>query len=451
MKIRNFNLLIMLIAAIGLAVGISACEEDEPTLGDPPSEADAKFTWAPSATNPNIIDFTASNPSLSAKWDFGNGATGDGTMVSSAYPFKGDYTVKLTVQNSGGSRSSTQVINIAQDDSSLVSNPIYDFLTGGINGPGMKTWHIDSTAQDHMGVGPAPGHPDFDGYRPKWWGAPPLDKVGGEMYDDRFTFYLTGFGFDQVTNGKVYVHTDHAGMAPFNDTTTAPVGDFIANFADQLGETWTLAESPTDTTLTISGDAMIGFWTGARVYKILEIDSNILRIVSVDPVDPNRLWYHILRPEGYNPNPVPKYSLPVDFEAIMPTLTSFGNNKDTIIANPHKTGINTSDHVLESTKGNEVWSGFYVNLDNPLNFSTQTSISVKIYAPTTDTLRLKLEEQGNTSNFVEKDVILTKANDWEEVSFDMTGTAADFDRLVLFPSYGVANGGVYYIDDIEQK
>jgi hypothetical protein len=33
----------------------------------------------------------------------------------------------------------------------------------------------------------------------------------------------------------------------------------------------------------------------------------------------------------------------------------------------------------------------------------------------------------------------------------MTGTAADFDRLVIFPGWGVANAGTFYIDDIKQQ
>ena len=35
-----------------------SCKKDNPQLGDPPSDADATFSYAPSVANPNIIDFT---------------------------------------------------------------------------------------------------------------------------------------------------------------------------------------------------------------------------------------------------------------------------------------------------------------------------------------------------------------------------------------------------------
>ena len=62
-------------------------------------------------------------------------------------------------------------------------------------------------------------------------------------------------------------------MLPITDTASSPVGDFTAFIGDQLGETWTLNEGA-DTTITLSGNAMIGFWTGVRTYKIVHIDTN---------------------------------------------------------------------------------------------------------------------------------------------------------------------------------
>ena len=44
-----------------LIASISCSKDDDtPTIGAPPSEQDAQFTYAPSSSNPNIIDFTAS-------------------------------------------------------------------------------------------------------------------------------------------------------------------------------------------------------------------------------------------------------------------------------------------------------------------------------------------------------------------------------------------------------
>ena len=54
------------------------------------------------------------------------------------------------------------------------------------------------------------------------------------------------------------------------------------------------------------------------------------------------------------------------------------------------------------------------------------------------------------NSFVEVDVMVTTANSWVEITFDMTGTPTSFDRMVLFPGWGVANAVTFYIDDILQ-
>lgn len=434
--------------ATSMALPFTSCKKDEPTLGAPPTAADAKFTFAPSASNDNIIEFTASNPNMQASWDLGNGATATGTKATGVYPFAGTYTVTLTVQNSGGSASSSQQIVIAQDDPTLVSNPIYQILTGGSS----KTWAIDSIAAGHFGVGPNPSSALGD--VPEWYAAQSMEKVGSGMYNDRYTFHLQGFGFDHITNGDIYVNAAHAGDSPYTDTTASPVGDFIAFHPDQIGENWTLTESGNENTLTVTGTSMIAYWTGVSTYKIVEIDSNKLVLRWLDSKNSTLAWYATLRPEGYVSNPPPPpatYSLPIDFEVIEPTWTTFGGNSATVIANPNPSGINTSSKVLETTKGNETWGGSFVDLTNKLNFSSQTTIKLKVHAPATGTFRLKLEERGNPNNFVELDEAVNTANAWVELTFDLSGTPTEFDRVVVFPSWGVANGGTFYIDDIKQE
>ncbi|MEN9318628.1 MAG: hypothetical protein RL712_1198, partial [Bacteroidota bacterium] len=134
----------MLFLGVLGAFALAGCE-DEPSLGTPPTTADAEFTYAPTATNPNVIEFNAKNKDLIAKWDFGNGTKAEGPTVLGTFPLKGTYQVTLTVFNSGGSASTTQTITIAQDDATLLNNAMYTLLTGGSAGKGYKTWVIDST------------------------------------------------------------------------------------------------------------------------------------------------------------------------------------------------------------------------------------------------------------------------------------------------------------------
>jgi hypothetical protein len=63
-----------------------------------------------------------------------------------------------------------------------------------------------------------------------------------------------------------------------------------------------------------------------------------------------------------------------------------------------------------------------------------------------------LENSALTTQLIEKDVTITKANEWVEISVDFSDATADlYDRLVLFPGWGVANAGTFYLDDISQQ
>lgn len=435
-----------------MVVGFASCKREDPTLGDPPTDADAQFVATPTAANPNIIDFRASNEDIQAVWDLGNGTTGSGTLITGTYPNAGTYTVTLTVFGHGGSATSSQDIVIANTDPSLLDNPLFDMLTGGSTGPGSKTWVIDSATATHFGVGPDPigAAGDF----PEWWAAAPLDKAGVGLYDDRYTFHLNNFEYDMVTNGQVYVHNSLAADFPGSFENS---GDYTAPYTDQLDETWTMTLGA-DTSLTVSGNSFIGMYTGVRTYRIIQLTDTSLWL-QYKHHDGTLHWYLRLIPEGFvsgggggGGGGGSTYSLPLDFESTQPTFTTFGNSTYSIIANPDPSGINTSGNVLETVHGDETWAGLYVDLTDPLDFSTNTVIALKIWAPAAGTIRMKVENSSNTSDFVELDATVNSANTWEEVSIDFAGSnSGSYDRLVLFPGWNVANAGTFYLDDIVQQ
>tara|TARA_B100001287_G_C22642834_1_gene511043 strand:- start:17 stop:886 length:870 start_codon:yes stop_codon:yes gene_type:complete len=288
---KKKHLLFITSISVLLAIVISACRKENPQLGSPPKETDAVFTYAPSDTNNNVIIFTATNPDIINMWDFGNGLTGEGAVVSSIYPNAGNYTVNLSVFNSGGSKTSSQEIIIEQTDPGLLDNPIYTMLTGGINGPGFKSWYIDSTTAGHFGVGPDPV--SALGYTPEWWSAPEMAKPGCGMYDDRFVFYLNDYRFDMITNGDVYVHNTIADQYPGAFENLA---DFTAPYDNQLNESWSVIEG-SDTTLTVSGNSFIGFGTGVNTYKIIELTENSMYLAFGHHTG-ELMWYLRLKPEN---------------------------------------------------------------------------------------------------------------------------------------------------------
>lgn len=432
------------------AFALAGCE-DEPTLGTAPTTADAEFTYAPTSANPNVIEFNAKNKNLIAKWDFGNGTKAEGPTVQGSFPLKGSYVVTLTVFNSGGSASTSQTITIDQDDATLLNNPLYTLLTGGNSGKGYKTWVIDSTREGHFGVGPNPSGAAGD--YPEWWAAKKNDKSNTGLYNDAFVFRLKGFGFDQVTKGDVYINSAQA--ANFPGATQSPKTDYTAPFADQMNQNWTLTMG-TDTTLTVTGKSFIGYYTGVNTYKVVRMSENELFLRYVDAANSQLAWYIRLVPDTYpidnGGGTTTTYTLPVDFETVEPKFTTFGGSTVAIIANPKSGGINTSSKVMETVHGNETWAGFFLDMTNRFDFSSSKSISVKVYAPATGVLRIKLENGDNTAEFVEKDVDVTVANQWVEVSIDFSDAAAGkYNRLVLFPGWSVANAGTFYVDDIKQK
>lgn len=262
----NKHILLLLLSVLVFG----ACKKVRPTLGDPPKAQDATFVATPSDSNANIIELSANTPSLVCRWDFGNGMKGEGPIVSAVYPYAGTYTITLTVFNKGGSRSSTQQVVIAQTDLSLLDNPFYNKLTGGANGPGYKTWVIDSVLSGHFGVGPDPESPL--GATPEWWAAGANEKPGCGLYNDKYVFHLNAFKFDMITNGDVYVHNSLAASFPGSFQN---LGDFTAPYADQMDKSWNLVEGP-ENTITLSNGAFIGFYSGVNTYRILELTDSTM-------------------------------------------------------------------------------------------------------------------------------------------------------------------------------
>ena len=152
-------------------------------------------------------------------------------------------------------------------------------------------------------------------------------------------------------------------------------------------------------------------------------------------------------------------SLPLNFEsATLPyTFISFGGANTVVGTNTNSTGINTSAKVAALTKGSgsQGWAGSFIELTNPINFSTQKKIKIKVWSPQAGIIvKMKLENFANNTINVEKDVTLSAANSWQELTFDYTGISLTntYQRIVVFFNFGTpGNGSVYYFDDISQS
>ena len=430
-----------------LTVLVFACQDEFKLDGTPPSEDDAIITVTVDDENDNIIHFSNSSDSFLKTWDLGNGGTGKGNAAKGIYPDSGTYVVKLTVYNAGGSYTSSTEVYIAQSDPTLLDKPIFNMLTGGADSENGKTWVIDSATARHFGLGPNTS------FYPEWYAAGANEKAGGGMYDDRYTFKLAAYGYVQQTNGDVYINGGQA--SNFSGAVESPVGDFTAPFTAPDNLTWNLVENDDDyPVLTINNGGFIGYYTGVSTYQILKLEENEMFLRYLDNVN-EFSWYIRLIPEGYVPGggngggeePV-DVSLPIDFEEEV-SFTTFGGCCYAIIDNPDANGINTSEKVAETVHGGDTWAGLYVELSEPIDFSSHNVFSIKVYAPQTGVFRLKFENAENDQDFVEIDQDVDVANEWVELKFDVSAVPSDrFAKIVVFPGWDISDAGTFYFDDL---
>ncbi len=152
----------------------------------------------------------------------------------------------------------------------------------------------------------------------------------------------------------------------------------------------------------------------------------------------------------------PQVTLPLDFESstLAYNYAGFGGATAEVIPNPDMSGENTSSMVskLNKSAGSEVWAGASIDLASPVDFSTNTILSMKVWSPTAGSVvKLKLENIADPSISTEIDATTTSSNAWETLSYNFSGVdpTIEYGRVVVFFDFGNAGTGAdYYFDDI---
>lgn len=150
--------------------------------------------------------------------------------------------------------------------------------------------------------------------------------------------------------------------------------------------------------------------------------------------------------------------MPIDFELPITSYVfeGFEGADSAIEMNPDVSGENTSATVMRTikTEGSQFFAGTFVNIDEPIDFSEFTGISVKTWSPKANIpVRLAIENQ-ETGNQIFVDVNTTLENTWETLTFDfidLIDTAIDYNRVVVFFEFIEdlpGDGSAYYFDDI---
>ncbi|GAB4486955.1 MAG: hypothetical protein OHK0019_01410 [Saprospiraceae bacterium] len=144
----------------------------------------------------------------------------------------------------------------------------------------------------------------------------------------------------------------------------------------------------------------------------------------------------------------------------LPNFVYFNNNPldgqtTTVVANPLKAGINTSDNVIRYVQSGTapIFSGAYADLDAAIDFKGVKEIKAKVLMDHIGKFTMKVEVFGNPIPPIEITADNTKVNEWEEITFPFTavGDNDKYNRLTVLVDIGSTGTGtdrVTYFDDI---
>ena len=323
---KNIVKSILLVAAAGaLVLSCRPMDRDDHQLGAAIQESQLSFTVTPSSTTPNIVELqNTSSVKGVVLWDLGNGSTVKGDKVSATYPFKGDYTVTMSLYSTGGGASISQVVTISADDYGLLDTPGFNALTGGADAAEGKTWVFARYTNGHFGVGDVNAAPEANG--PAWWQCPPLGKDGCSLYENEYTFIQKGTKLIWKNQGNIYTNENGMNHLGISGTPNAAVGDFDVPYTPADNLTFTLDED--NNKLTLSGNAFLGFYTGVSEYNIIRLTEHELYVWCGSAAEPGNAWYFIFVPKDElkepevepEPEPDPKpESEPAWFRPTAPT------------------------------------------------------------------------------------------------------------------------------------
>jgi hypothetical protein len=133
------------------------------------------------------------------------------------------------------------------------------------------------------------------------------------------------------------------------------------------------------------------------------------------------------------------------------------------IENPDKSGINTTNHVIEYKKGGageggQPWAGFFYHTDGAMEFSENATFRLKVWSPRAGIkAMLKLEmRQFSDVNTGDLFTDITVANGWNQLEWNLSAVDRDtpYDRIVIIMDLQGTAGDAgdnftWYLDDFE--
>ena len=470
---------------------MTACDPQESTdyaLGATPTSDQLDFTATPT-NNKNIINIAdASKIKGVATWDFGNGNKGKGENNQVTYPFKGNYTITMTLYTSGGSATITKTISILNDDYSLVNTPVYKNLTGGADNTAGETWVFDQynnfvkevatktgfAITGHLGLGPN------GSYGQSWWGAGPNEKSTWKMYNFEFNFIQIGVKLNIKNAGEGYGRK--ASASSVGGFTVSSVNGDDALFPYNGGDyTFSIDQSGKYPKIKLSGNAFMGYYCGSQEYEIIYQTDKVMALRVNNTVE-NSDWIFVYCLKELNVKPVVPLravALAEDYEGAKINVAfvpqDMGTHTFAGYSNPAPTGINTSSKVYLYEKSSAFYSNIsYTATGYKLDLSTINKVHMKVFIPsyndyttvnstagswilinqlqTQVAVKLQNNDLGGNAYTTQTEIDKTnlEKDKWLDLIFDFSSVKdrTDYDKIVIqFGAEGHSGPGIFFFDD----
>lgn len=393
------------------AVSFITCDEDDVVL----PQVVASFVHTVNQETGTVTFLNLSENSDSYSWDFGDGTTSTEINPVKTFP-TGVYTVVLTAENVAGASATFEdevYVNVPEP----VSLPITFDAT-----------NVDYQATTFNGAAfEVVDNPDLSGTNAV------ASKVGaitnsGAAFEGFFFDLGDPISLATLKSIKVnfWSQTPVDVLLKLEEGTAAA----IETTASHTGTGWQFIY------FTFTGDAAFSRFTlfvdGPGTTAGTFYMDDVSQIATEDiPCQETEL------------------KLPIDFDCdgIDYATKIVGNVSFTVVDNPQQSGINNeATKVGQITNVGANWENAFFNLDEPVNFSTNKGVKMKLFSNQAVPVLLKFE---NGTEAPVENAQNHAGSGWEELTFTLNSSAS-YNDMVLFIDGPGTTAGTFYVDDIEQ-
>ena len=405
--INSFNFVAILIVAL---VGVS-CESDDAEL----PKVVAGFTHTISQDTGTVTFINTSENADTYEWDFGDGNTSTENNPVKVYE-NGTYTVSLKAKHTSGKEDTfTDEINISIPEVVMFpisfDNPNVNYDVTTFNGVEFKIVE----------------NPDSSGANANTSNVGEITNSGASF--EGFFFELgepLDLSSDQTVKILFWSNTPASVLLKLEKGSEADIEVSSSHNGEgwqELYFTFDSTGSYSQTTFFVNGpDTTPGTFYIDQIEQINSSEVPCLDTELVFPID--------FDCEG------------IDFDTKVTGDVSF-----TTVENPDQSGINDEEtQVGQITNAGGNFDNAFFNLDTPIDFSSDKSVTLKLYS--TEALPVLLKFEDGTEADVEN-LQNHAGSGWEELTFDLASSGS-YNSMILFVGFNQAVAGTFYVDDIIQ-